>query len=231
MSSSSYRSASTDLPDPLSPPVSIVHLFLDVFKATSSIVTELLYIGSSWSSCFCSSMSRDSQEYIAYEFVLISPAVSSISGSSNLDSFRNGWHVAVQLLFCGVLPPGFVQYCSQHSYVIAVNLFLHTFSWRTYIYIYFKIKKEFFFSFIEPTEHRLYGHQPPITKTIQIRRTRHAGHCWRSKDEPIYNNSVPKLDIAWKTCRERWTIEISGEKGLGRSVLVARHGIYIYIYT
>ena len=26
---------------------------------------------------------------------------------------------------------------------------------------------------------------PPITKTIQDRRTRHAGHCWRSKDELI----------------------------------------------
>ena len=25
-------------------------------------------------------------------------------------------------------------------------------------------------------------HLPPITKTIQARRTRHAGHCWRSKD-------------------------------------------------
>ena len=23
----------------------------------------------------------------------------------------------------------------------------------------------------------------PITKTIQLRRTRHAGHCWRSKDD------------------------------------------------
>ena len=29
------------------------------------------------------------------------------------------------------------------------------------------------------------GHQPPITKTIQLRRTRHAGHCWRSGDELI----------------------------------------------
>ena len=29
------------------------------------------------------------------------------------------------------------------------------------------------------------GHLPPITKTIQVRRTRHAGHCWRSKDELI----------------------------------------------
>ena len=36
-----------------------------------------------------------------------------------------------------------------------------------------------------PTKHRLYGHLPPITKTIQVRQTRHAGHCWRSRDELI----------------------------------------------
>ena len=36
-----------------------------------------------------------------------------------------------------------------------------------------------------PTGHQLYGHLPPITKTIQDRRTRHAGHCWRSRDELI----------------------------------------------
>ena len=36
-----------------------------------------------------------------------------------------------------------------------------------------------------PTRPQLYGHLPPITKTIQVRRTRHAGHCWRSKDELI----------------------------------------------
>ena len=36
-----------------------------------------------------------------------------------------------------------------------------------------------------PTRHQLYGHLPPITKTIQVRRTRHAGHCWRSGDELI----------------------------------------------
>ena len=35
------------------------------------------------------------------------------------------------------------------------------------------------------TRHQLYGHQPPITKSIQVRRTRHAGHCWRSRDELI----------------------------------------------
>ena len=36
-----------------------------------------------------------------------------------------------------------------------------------------------------PTRHQLYGHLPPITKTIQIRRTRHTGHYWRSRDEII----------------------------------------------
>ena len=36
-----------------------------------------------------------------------------------------------------------------------------------------------------PTRHQLYGHLPPITKTIQVRRTKHAGHCWRSRDELI----------------------------------------------
>ena len=33
------------------------------------------------------------------------------------------------------------------------------------------------------TKHKLYGHQPPITKTIKVRRTRHAAHCRRSRDE------------------------------------------------
>ena len=37
------------------------------------------------------------------------------------------------------------------------------------------------------TKQQLCGHQPPNTKTIQIRRNRHAGHCWRSKDELISN--------------------------------------------
>ena len=36
-----------------------------------------------------------------------------------------------------------------------------------------------------PTKHQLYSHLPPIPKTIQVRRTRHAGHCWRSRDELI----------------------------------------------
>ena len=37
----------------------------------------------------------------------------------------------------------------------------------------------------QPTKQQLYGHLPPIMKTIQVRRTRHAGHCGKSRDELI----------------------------------------------
>ena len=36
-----------------------------------------------------------------------------------------------------------------------------------------------------PTKHQLYSHLPPITKTIQVRWTRHAEYCWRSRDKLI----------------------------------------------
>ena len=55
---------------------------------------------------------------------------SRMSGSSNFDSFRNGWWVAVQLLLCWVLPPGLVQYCSHYSCLVAVKLFFYMFSER-----------------------------------------------------------------------------------------------------
>ena len=94
----------------------------------------------------------------------------------------------------------------------------------------------------QPTKQQLYGHLPPITKTIQVRRTRHAGHCWRSKDElisdvllwtptygrakrgqPAYISYVRIRDVALKTCQGRWMIGRSGERGSGISVLAARH--------
>ena len=34
-----------------------------------------------------------------------------------------------------------------------------------------------------PKKHQLYGHLPPITTAIQVRRTRHTGHGWRSRAE------------------------------------------------
>ena len=43
-----------------------------------------------------------------------------MSCPSNMGGFRDGRKVAVQLLFWGMLLPGFVQYSSEHSCVIAV---------------------------------------------------------------------------------------------------------------
>ena len=36
-----------------------------------------------------------------------------------------------------------------------------------------------------PTKQQLYGQLPPIMKTIQVRRIRHAGSCWRNRSELI----------------------------------------------
>ena len=96
-----------------------------------------------------------------------------------------------------------------------------------------------------PTRHQLYGHLPPITKTIQVRRNRHAGHCWRSKDElisdvllwaPTYGQAkagrpartyiqqlLRTLDVALKTSQKRRMIGRSGERGSGISELAAQH--------
>ena len=90
-SSSSCHAISTDIPDPFSPPFSIVHCFRQVFRARSRIGTELLYVGSSWSSCLCSSMWRGPQDYITYKFVLTSPAVCCMSGSSNVCMMDGRW--------------------------------------------------------------------------------------------------------------------------------------------
>ena len=52
--------------------------------------------------------------------------------------------------------------------------------------------------------------------------------------ELIYNSSALVLDVAWKICWQRWTIETNGEKRSGKSELLARQDdnddIYIYIY-
>ena len=102
-----------------------------------------------------------------------------------------------------------------------------------------------------PTRHQLYGHLPPIMKTIQVRRTRHAGHCWRSRDELISDvllwtphmaeqkqdnqlehtssSYVRIWDVVLKTCQRRWTIWRSDDIGWGISVLVGRHDDDDYI--
>ena len=45
------------------------------------------------------------------------------------------------------------------------------------------------------------------------------------KLRPIYNNSVLTQDVALKTNREQWTIEMRGEGEPWKSVLLARHDV------
>ena len=93
-----------------------------------------------------------------------------------------------------------------------------------------------------PTKQQLYDHLPSITKTIQVRRTRHAGYSWRSREELISDVFLwtPKHgraksrrpartykrqlceDTALRTCRKRWTIGRGGERGSEISVLMTR---------
>ena len=49
-----------------------------------------------------------------------------------------------------------------------------------------------------PTIQQLYSHWPPIFKTIQIKLTRYAWHCWRNKDRLMSDN------FQWITSYE-WT--------------------------
>ena len=89
------------------------------------------------------------------------------------------------------------------------------------------------------TRHQLYVHLPPITKTIQVRWTRHAGHCWRRRDELIsdallwtphmaeqkqddqyehkFRNYVRIRDVILKTCQGRWMIGKVAREGQGYS--------------
>ena len=80
-SSPASHATSTDIPDLLSPPLPIVHRFRRVLRATSRILTELLYVDASWSPLLCWAMWRGPLEYITYELVPTSPAMSCMSGN------------------------------------------------------------------------------------------------------------------------------------------------------
>ena len=100
----------------------------------------------------------------------------------------------------------------------------------------------------------------PITKTIQVRRTRHAGHCWRSRDELIrdvllwiphtwppksrttstnvhsaalWGLQVVVLDRPNLGCmndREEWLDEGQGYPCYQRDMMMMLMTLFIYIY-
>ena len=57
---------------------------------------------------------------------------------------------------------------------------------------------------VHPTEQQLYGHLLLISQTLQVRRTRHARHCWGRKDELIsdiflWNPTHGHTSVNWST--------------------------------
>ena len=59
-----------------------------------------------------------------------------------------------------------------------------------------------------PTKQQLYSHLPLIMKTIQIRQTRHAGQCWRSKDKLISDVLLWTPSHGWVKFRQPATTYI-----------------------
>ena len=84
--------------------------------------------------------------------------------------FRAGWFwfITYQTLADYLMPYLFNTYISlDGNYTRMLRAILNQ-SWRQH-----------------PTKRQLYGHLPPIMKTIYVRRTRYAGQCWKSRDELI----------------------------------------------
>ena len=55
------------------------------------------------------------------------------------------------------------------------------------------------------TKQQLYGYLPPISKTIQIKWTRHIEHCWRSKDELISDVLLWTYSHERASLQQDWT--------------------------
>ena len=81
----------------------------------------------------------------------------------------------------------FVPYSSKDDYFWSFNLLMFAsapniskviFSLSVFIYWFYQLRH------CQPPLLSIFL-PPPITKTIQVRRTRHAGHCWKNRDELI----------------------------------------------
>ena len=109
ISSSSCRAGSMDIPDPLSPLLPIVHRLWQVLWTTSRILTECMFVlvvlpllGHVWGST-------------GAHHLWARPCLSSMSGSSNLNSFCDRRQVAVQLVSCSRLHAAFLCNCRLAS--------------------------------------------------------------------------------------------------------------------
>ena len=100
-------------------------------------------------------------------------AISSLSivGKSDLtDKIKQDFFQAVSILLYGCTPWTLTERMMKKldgNYTRMLRVLWNK-SWEQY-----------------PTKHLLHGHLTLVSQTIPIRRTRHAGHCWRHKDKFI----------------------------------------------
>ena len=95
-----------------------------------------------------------------------------------------------------------------------------------------------------PTKMQLYGYLPPISNTIQIRRARHPGHCWKSKGDVllwIASHGRAKIERPARTYLQ----QLCSDTGCSREDMQRAlddmddwwqrvreiHNIYVYIYN
>ena len=130
------------------------------------LVDKLTYLGSSVSTTESDVNIHQAKEWTAINTLLI------IWNSDKFDKIKQDFFqdVAVSILLYGCTTwtlPEHVEKKLDGNYTRMLEAILNKF-WKQH-----------------PTKQQLYGHLPPIWKIIQVKQTRHTGHCWRSKDELI----------------------------------------------
>ena len=93
------------------------------------------------------------------------------------------WNIKLAWHYCALYSTSssktFTSFVHFHTLLINRTIYVHFICWsfRTCSILLTAFWRQ------HPTKQQLYGHLPPIMKTIKIRWTRHAGHCWGSRDK------------------------------------------------
>ena len=118
--------------------------------------------------CFWTTSNQKSRKFPGKSERFPEKWIHNITDSNNLSNHEKIFLVAVALILL-YWSPTWTQ--SKHTekmfegnYTLMLQAVLNK-SWKQH-----------------PTKRQLCGNLPPISKTIQVRRTRHAGHCWKTKE-------------------------------------------------
>ena len=165
-------------------PIFHVHIYIYIYMSPLKLVDKFTYLGSS-----VSSTEKDIDTRLMKAWAAID-RLSIIWKSDLTDKMKRSFFLAVviSILLYGCTIWTLTKRLEKKldsNYTRMLQAIMNK-SWRQH-----------------PTRHQLYGHLPPITKTIQVRRTRHAGHSWRSRDKLI--NDVLLWTPTYGRCKSRMT--------------------------